>query len=147
PKVFDGDILTLSIAGVLETLAESAQTFRIPVRRRRVEKPDHRHRRLLRPCRERPRHRCPAECGQQFPPSDGDCHTPLPCEVRKRTDPTPRACSLAVQRAGCWLLRPLSSASTALPPPTALCERRHRGLARRGVAEAVLPQQPLEKRA
>src|SRR5262249_55720287 len=24
-----------------------------------------------------------AECGQQFPPSDGDCHTPLPCEVRK----------------------------------------------------------------
>src|SRR5262249_32780890 len=23
-----------------------------------------------------------AECGQQFPPSDGDCHTPLPCEVR-----------------------------------------------------------------
>src|SRR6516165_2699417 len=25
-----------------------------------------------------------AECSQQFPPSDGDCHTPLPCEVRKR---------------------------------------------------------------
>src|SRR5881396_2700122 len=24
-----------------------------------------------------------AECGQQFPPSDGDCHTPLPREVRK----------------------------------------------------------------
>src|SRR5262249_3243176 len=26
------------------------------------------------------------------PPSDGDCHTPLPCEVRKGNDTTPRAC-------------------------------------------------------
>jgi hypothetical protein len=34
-------------------------------------------RRLLRTRRERPRRRA-AECGQQFPPSDGDCHTPLP---------------------------------------------------------------------
>jgi len=33
--------------------------------------------------RERPRHRSAAECSQQIPPSDGDCHTPLPCEVRK----------------------------------------------------------------
>src|SRR6516164_3195849 len=37
---------------------------------------------LLRARRERPRRRA-AECGQQFPPSDGDCHTPLPREVRK----------------------------------------------------------------
>src|SRR5262249_22724513 len=37
-----------------------------------------------------------AECGQQFPPSDGDCHTPLPCEVRKGNHTTPRACSLHV---------------------------------------------------
>jgi len=35
------------------------------------------------------------------------------------------------RRAGCWLLRPQSSASTALLPPPALGERRHRGLARR----------------
>src|SRR5262249_50841228 len=45
-----------------------------------------------------------AECSQQFPPSDGDCHTPLPCEVRKWNDTTSRACSLAVQggqNAGC----------------------------------------------
>src|SRR5262245_31311253 len=33
-----------------------------------------------------------AECGQQLPPSDGDCHTPLPREVRKGKDTTPRAC-------------------------------------------------------
>jgi|SRR6516164_3500712 len=44
------------------------------------------HRRLLRPRRERPCHRA-AECGQQFPPSDGDCHAPLPREVRKETIP------------------------------------------------------------
>src|SRR5215813_10387145 len=41
--------------------------------------------------RERPRRRT-AECSQQFPPSDGDCHTLLPCEVRKGNDTTPRAC-------------------------------------------------------
>src|SRR5262249_58283365 len=48
--------------------------------------------RLLRPRRERPRNRPPAECGQQFPPSYGDCHTPLPREVRKEKNTTPRAC-------------------------------------------------------
>src|SRR5215813_7204283 len=47
--------------------------------------------RLLRARRERPRDRRAAECSQQFPPSDGDCHTPLPCEVRKGNDTTPRA--------------------------------------------------------
>src|SRR5262249_480942 len=85
---------------------------------------------LLRARCERPRRRA-AKCGQQFPPSDGDCHTPLPCEVRKGKDTTSRACSLAVQGGQeSWLLRPQSSASTALPPP-ALGERRHRGLVRR----------------
>src|SRR5262249_37189916 len=43
--------------------------------------------RLLRARRERPRGRRAAECDQQLPPSDGDCHTPLPCEVRKSTVP------------------------------------------------------------
>src|SRR5215475_5158164 len=60
---------------------------------------DHRHRRLLPPRRERPRRRRAAECDQQFPTSDGDCHTPLPREVRKGNDTTPRACSLHVQGA------------------------------------------------
>src|SRR6516162_1304185 len=75
----------------------------------------------------------PAECGQQFPPSDGDCHTPLPREVRKGNDTTSRARSLAVrggQDAGC---RILVGFNYNLPPP-ALGERRHRGLARRLVA-------------
>ena len=48
--------------------------------------------RLLRATCERPRGSRAAECDQQFPPSDGDCHTPLPCEVRKGDDTTPRAC-------------------------------------------------------
>jgi hypothetical protein len=42
---------------------------------------------LLPARRERPRNRCAAECDQQLPPPDGDCHTPLPCEVRKSTVP------------------------------------------------------------
>src|SRR5262245_48325731 len=52
-----------------------------------------------------------AQLVEQFPPSDGDCHTPLPREVRKSNHTTPRACSLHVQGgqdAGC---SPLSSAS------------------------------------
>ena len=32
-----------------------------------------------------------AEFSQQLPPSHGDCHTPLPSEVRKGNDTTPRA--------------------------------------------------------
>ena len=47
---------------------------------------------LLRAGRERLRCRRAAPCGQQFPPSDGDCHTPLPREVRKGKGTTPRAC-------------------------------------------------------
>ena len=57
-----------------------------------AEKAGYRHRRLLRARRERPRGRRAAKCGQQIPPSDGDCHTPLPREVRKRKDTTPPVC-------------------------------------------------------
>src|SRR5262249_28938307 len=60
---------------------------------------------LLRTRSERPRRRRAAECGQHFPPSDGDCHTPLPREARKGNDTTPRPRSLAVQGgqdAGCF---------------------------------------------
>src|SRR5262245_43968180 len=46
---------------------------------------------LLRARPERPRRRCTAERDQQFPPSDGDCHTPLPCEARKCDDTTSRS--------------------------------------------------------
>src|SRR5262249_39317160 len=60
---------------------------------------------LLRAPRERPRSGWAAQCEYEFSPSDGDCHAPLPCEVRKRNDTMSRACSLAVQGgqdAGCF---------------------------------------------
>src|SRR5262249_8062000 len=60
PTVFDRDILALDMTRVFQALAKSAQALRVPVRRCDVEKPDHRHRGLLRPRRKRP-HGCPAE--------------------------------------------------------------------------------------
>src|SRR5262249_53613594 len=51
----------------------------------------------LRARRERPCSRRAAECGQQFPPSDGDCHAPLPCEVRKGTIARHEGCRLHAQ--------------------------------------------------
>src|SRR5215831_11903916 len=78
----------------------------------------------LRPRRERPCRRRAAECSQQFPPSDGDCHMPLPCEVRKGNDSTPLACSLHVQGgqdAGCC--HP-ASGSKAERPSFPLCPRK-----------------------
>jgi len=73
------------------------QHLRVTIRCPVDEKSDYRHFRLLRAPRERPRGSHTAKCGQQFPPSDGDCHTPLPCEVRGGKNTTSRACSLAVQ--------------------------------------------------
>jgi hypothetical protein len=61
PAVFDRHVLALNKAGVFEALAKSAQPSGMPIERLRVEKPDHRHRGLLRPRRERPRGRRAAE--------------------------------------------------------------------------------------
>jgi hypothetical protein len=57
PAIFDCQVLALDEACVFEALAKSAQPSRMPVRRLRVEKPDHRNRRLLRSRRGRPRRR------------------------------------------------------------------------------------------
>ena len=65
-----------------------------------------------------------AQLVEQFPPSDGDCHTPLPREVRKSNHTTPRACSLHVQGgqdAGCC--HP-ASGSKAERPSFPLCPRK-----------------------
>src|SRR6516164_7189004 len=40
-----------------------------------------------------------AECDRQFPPSDGDCHAPRPCEGAYTNNTTPPACRLYVQGA------------------------------------------------
>src|SRR5262249_56303899 len=94
PAIFDPDVLAFDISCLFQSLAERTQADRVSgqVRRCAAEEPDHWHRGLPRARRERPRRRRAAECGQQLPPSDGDCHTPLPCEVRRGNDSTPRAC-------------------------------------------------------
>src|SRR5262249_23539106 len=59
--VRDRDVLALDIAGIFEALAESAQKVPDRFGRLHVEKPDDRHRRLLRARRERPRRRTAEE--------------------------------------------------------------------------------------
>ena len=73
------------LAGFFQTLAELSRERRVA--RSAVEKPDHRHRRLLRARRERPRCSRAAECGQQFPPSDGDVIRPSRARCVKATIP------------------------------------------------------------
>src|ERR1700746_1603754 len=57
PAVFDCDVLALNQAAVLEALTKCAEQMRVRGGRCAVEEPDHGHRRLLPPCRERPRAR------------------------------------------------------------------------------------------
>src|SRR5262249_13700291 len=93
PTIFDRNVATLDPTEFAQSLHKSGSPLSLNRRRICAQEPTGRQlSHLLRPRRERPRRRRAAECGQQFPPSDGDCHTPLPCEVRKRNDTTPRAC-------------------------------------------------------
>src|SRR5262249_35100350 len=98
PAVLDRDGATLDPAEFAQPLHKCVDPCALAYWAAPTEVPDGRQLpRLLRARCKRPRRGRAAECGQQFPPSDGDCHTPLPCEVRKRNDTTSRACSLAVQ--------------------------------------------------
>src|SRR5262249_3452786 len=54
---FDRNVLAFDIAALLQTLAECGHQASGVAERRGAEKPNHRHRRLLRPRRERPRRR------------------------------------------------------------------------------------------
>jgi hypothetical protein len=55
PAIFDRHVLSIDIPHLAQALAEGEQTARPGVRRCAAEEPDHRHRRLLRARRERPR--------------------------------------------------------------------------------------------
>jgi hypothetical protein len=55
PAIFDLNVLALDVSGFFKSLAECAQATRVHGRRCIAEEPDHRHRRLLRARRERPR--------------------------------------------------------------------------------------------
>src|SRR5215813_326186 len=61
PAILDRHILALDVAGFTKALAECGQISCTIDRRRAAEEPDHRHRRLLRARRERPRSRRAAE--------------------------------------------------------------------------------------
>src|SRR5262245_35828924 len=67
---------------------------------------------LLPPRRERPRGRSAAECSQQFPPSDGDCHTPLRARCVKETIPHHQRAVFTFKEGRMLVVAPLSSAST-----------------------------------
>src|SRR6516165_1637078 len=64
PAVFDRDIPPLDIAGFLKTFTEGSHKERVSSGCSAAEKPDHRHRRLLRARRQRPRRRGADECDE-----------------------------------------------------------------------------------
>src|SRR5262249_11341942 len=71
PAVFNSEAHAFDITSLSEALAKSAQTIALSVGRVGVEEPDHRHPRLLRARRERPRRRS-AKNGDEFSPSQVD---------------------------------------------------------------------------
>ena len=83
PPVFNRYILAFDKRGLVQTPMKRGQHLSGVTGRFPFQESNHRRLWLLRPRRERPRGRRAAECSQQFPPSDDDSHTPLPCEVRK----------------------------------------------------------------
>src|SRR5262249_21540822 len=68
PGILDGEILTFDEACFGESLAQPIDHELGPRRRRVSEKPDHRHRRLLRVRRERPRRRAAEQRYERAPP-------------------------------------------------------------------------------
>src|SRR5262245_4910002 len=68
PAILDHDILALDVAGFANALPECGQIACTISKRRAAEKSDHRHRRLLRASRERPRGGRAADQRQEFAP-------------------------------------------------------------------------------
>src|SRR5262245_21767835 len=80
PTVFDRHVLAFDVAGFAQAFAECCHEVSARLRRTSIEISDHRHRRLLRARRERPRGHRPAEERDEFTPYH--CLTPpvLPTE-------------------------------------------------------------------
>src|SRR6516162_7649413 len=143
PAILDRDAAALEPAEFVQSLHKSAEPLTLDQRRGCAQEPNGRQLpRLLRARRERPR-RGAAECDQQFPSSDRDCHTPLPRRVRKGNGTTPPACSLHVQGgldsgAGCTakdeLRSPLSPLASKVrrngSRPVLRCHLANRALAK-----------------
>src|SRR5215510_11918364 len=75
--VFDQDGLALDEAYFLQALAKGGHEVRSVSERGVPQETNHRHRRLLRARRERPRGCRAAECGQEFSSSYVACHVTL----------------------------------------------------------------------
>ena len=74
PVVLDRHVLTLDVAGFVEAFAERGHIACVGIGRTYADKPDHRHRRLLRVRSERRRNGSAAERGYEVPSSDVDWH-------------------------------------------------------------------------
>jgi len=79
PAVFDADIAVLDVTGLTQALVECGHGTRPRGGRCAVEKTDHRHRRLLRARRERPRRRRAAEEADELAPPYAEHGDSLPC--------------------------------------------------------------------
>src|SRR5262249_54343379 len=77
PAVIDRRILTFDVTAFLEALVEYFNRIGGLGGRPAAQEPDHRHGRLLRARRERPRRRPAAKRGQEFSSSDVACHVTL----------------------------------------------------------------------
>jgi hypothetical protein len=78
PAIFARYIPTLDIAGFIQAPLKGDQSRSVKLLRCGGKKPNHRHRRLLRARRERPRRRRAAEQRDELTPSNVTCHAPLP---------------------------------------------------------------------
>jgi hypothetical protein len=74
PVVLDRYVLPFDVADFIEALAERGHIARVGICRLATNDSDHRHRRLLRACRERPCNCCAAERRYELPPANADCH-------------------------------------------------------------------------
>jgi hypothetical protein len=71
PAIFDDQVSAFNVAGLVQTPPEAGQPEGVGFRRREVQIPDHRHRRLLRARRKRPSRYTAAEKCDEFPPPHG----------------------------------------------------------------------------
>ena len=91
--IFDCDRAAFDKASLVQALQDRRQRWRITFARCADEKPDYRHRRLLRTCGERPRRSRTAKRGYELPSSDADGHLTRPqwdqarCNLAKNITP------------------------------------------------------------
>src|SRR5262245_40757074 len=100
PAILDHDILALDVAGFANALPECGQIACTISKRRAAEKSDHRHRRLLRARRKRPRGRAAGDQRDELPPLNAGHGDFLPCRMKMLG--LPHAQPAAGQRTSPW---------------------------------------------